>query len=141
MKSIVVTLTLIAFSLPLYAIDAYKCTVKEAKRLSNDGVLEESEYAKQSLPAGSEFIVDKHSGRASGAIRNHKQYAEPEVLTLGSEQTGYRALTINGVINRDESGGLVYPMYLYIGEHRKSSEKPFYYVDRFYIVTGSCIPY
>lgn len=114
-----------------FAIDAYKCTVTDAKGLSDNGLLEPDEFS-QMFP-GKEFVLDKGTGRITGGLSNHNGNGQPEVLDYGSTEQAFKAITIFRPFVTVE--------YLYIEEFNRSNLKPFMLIDGAHIFTGICEPY
>ena len=99
------------------AQDAYKCVILDYVQIQDDGT-----FGEPVLPPeiGADFVVDRGTGRMSGALNNHKSFAEPQVLDMGSSEQAYKAITVYGP--------LVSVEFLYVEEFAESRQKPFFFV-------------
>lgn len=130
--TVLLLIGLLSLSVNTYASGGYKCTVLEAKQLSNAGKMEVSKFTKQYI--GKEFVVDKKTGRMTGQVKNHNFNGEPKVLDQGSAQQAYKAITIFSPFTTVD--------YLYIQAFAEGPKKPFYFIDLGdNILTGTCENY
>ena len=71
----------------------YKCVVKDYVKVEDSG---EFKSTKKDLLAaiGSEFVVDKETGRMIGDLSNHNSYGSPMIIDPGSSEQIYKVVTI-----------------------------------------------
>ena len=76
----------------------YSCVITSSYLLSDDGSLSESQYK-----VGRTFTIDRGTGRAIGAIKNHNITAygnfQPTVIDRGNHEQYFKALTVCGSNN------------------------------------------
>ena len=114
-----------------FALDGYKCVVKDATQLKDDGT--QSEAKDVLVTIGDEFVVDKVTGRMIGRLSNHSMNRQPKVIDFGSDDQAFKALTI--------FEPYVTVNYLYIEEYAQSFQKPFFFVEYQRYITGLCEPF
>lgn len=117
-----------------YANDGFKCTIKDAVHLENDGKLNhKSEIVGWYI--GKEFVVDRKTGLIVGAkLSNSMTGQMPKVYDYNQAENSYRAVTIyqkTGTID-----------YLEIHQYSKELQKSFLFKEAFgTILSGICIDY
>jgi hypothetical protein len=114
------------------AESAYKCIVQDQRELQDNGTLHELSSLNPLNAIGEEFIVDKETGRTSGALINHSAYGSPEVMDIGSDQQAYKAITIYQPFTMVE--------LLYVEEY-KVGRKPFFFTSGTSVYSGICTDY
>ena len=87
---IIVITGLLAMSANAASADAYKCYVKNQKKLNDSGELVDFWGEETVGVMTKEFVVDKQTGRMSGELKNHNAFGEPQVLDLGSARRAYK---------------------------------------------------
>ena len=110
----------------------YKCTIKDSATVEDSGEL----YAGQTGDAaliGTEFVVDKKTGRMIGDFRNDLAGAKPEVIDSGSKKM-YKVLT------NYKSIGIQEVEVLQIGKEYSSEVTTFLFYKTFLrrIYSGTC---
>ena len=109
------------------AQSAYKCVINDAKRVADDGTF--SEWTQN---VGKDFVVDRTTGRMSGALRNHATNGDPQVIDFGSTKSAYKAVTIyKPFVALD---------YIYINQF-SGPAKPFIYLTGSITYSGVCSDY
>lgn len=98
-----------------YGADGYKCHIKMANGLTNEGKMVETDYSR--LYKNGEFVVDRGTGRTTGRIINHNAYGQPSVLDFGSKSQAYKVVTIYKPMTAIA--------YLYIQEFSDTQDKTF----------------
>jgi hypothetical protein len=132
MKQTALYISLLFLTFPVYAVNDFKCTVKEVYDLKESGLLTPGPGF-VTPEAGSEFIVNRQSGQITAKkITNTMSGVMPTVYNFNSAENSYTAITIYK------------PNYtvdlLEISEYVKETEKPFIYKGAFgEVVTGLCI--
>ena len=112
-----------------FAINDFKCTVKEVYKLDESGKLI-TEAGFVTPDVGSGFIVNRQSGQITGnKITNTMSGVMPKVYDVLPKENTFKTVTI-------------YPYtidYLEIQTYKKTSDKPFLYKGAFgEIITGLC---
>ena len=114
-----------------YAVNDFKCTVKEVYKIKESGLLK-PEAGFVTPDVGEEFTVNRQSGQITGKkIMNTMSGVMPTVYSHSPTENSYTAITIYK------------PNYtvdlLQIHEHVKTKAKPFIYKGAFgEVVTGLC---
>lgn len=129
MKKILLMICLSVISSSTYAVNDFKCTVKEVYKLNVSGKLITG-AGFVTPDVGSDFIVNRQSGQITGKkITNTMSGVMPKVYDVLPNENSFKVVTI-------------YPYtidYLEIRTYQKSSEKPFVYKGAFgEIITGIC---
>lgn len=108
----------------------YSCVITASYLLSGDGSLSETQYK-----VGRTFTVDRGTGRAIGAIKNHNITAygnfQPTVIDRGSGEQYFKALTVYGSNNPSID-------VLVVKEFAGADEKPFMFNHNGEVKTGTC---
>ena len=131
MKNII-ALSLLIMALPAFAVNDFKCTVKEVYELKKSGLLSPGPGF-VTPEVGSAFTVNRQSGQITAKkITNTMSGVMPKVYTANPAENSYTAITIYK------------PNYtvdlLQINEYVKEPEKPFIYKGAFgEVVTGLCV--
>lgn len=124
---LLITFSIISFS--SYAINDFKCTVKEVYKLNESGkLMPGSGFVTPEV--GSDFIVNRQSGKITGSkITNTMSGVMPKVYDVLPKENSYTAITI-----------YQYTIdYLEINTYKKSVIKPFVYKGAFgEVITGLC---
>jgi hypothetical protein len=134
MKSAIVLITSVLFSLSTYASNNFKCSVLDAFTLGKNGKIDQSSnVAKNAL--GKEFTVNRQTGQITGGgFVNTMSGQMPQVFDYLPFENGYKAITIytpNFTVD-----------YLQINEYIESLKKPFVYKGAWgTTVTGLCTYY
>lgn len=134
MKSAIVLLISIFFSVSTYASNNFKCSVLDAFTLGDNGKIDQSsKVAKNAL--GKEFTVNRQTGQITGGgFVNTMSGQMPQVFDYLPSENGYKAITIytpNFTVD-----------YLQINEHIESPKKSFVYKGAWgTTVTGLCTYY
>ncbi len=121
------------------AADGYRCISKHAIELTEAGDLKRTSATEVLLASDSdnEFVVDAKSGRmlGGGAIVNWNDgTGSPRVIDQGSTVQSFKVLTIHGPT-------FVSVDYLQIETFLPGPNKPFIFVKRGQIVSGTCVLY
>lgn len=131
MNRAIAIIFLVFLSSSAFAVDDFKCTVKEVYKLEKTGLLEPGEgFVTPDI--GSQFVVNRQSGQITGKkITNTMSGVIPTVYSHLPTENSYIALTIYK------------PNYtvdlLQINEYVETDEKPFLYKGAFgEVVTGVC---
>lgn len=115
------------------ALEDYKCTVKDAESLENNGLLEETSWSK--LLNGQEFVIERATGKIVGGngISNHNgKFGQPKVIDKGSSKQSYKVLTVYGPN--------VAVTYLQVSEFSSETEKPFLLMTNSTdVLSGTCV--
>ena len=131
-RSIAMFLAASLLVLPAYAVNDFKCKVKEVYDLKNSGFLEPG-AGFVTPDVGSDFIVNRQSGQITAKkITNTMSGYMPVVYDVEPSENSYKAVT------------LYKPHYtidlLEINTYVKVAEKPFIYKGAFgEVVTGTCV--
>ena len=108
----------------------YSCVITSSYLLSDDGSLSESQYK-----VGRTFTIDRGTGRAIGAIKNHNITAygnfQPTVIDRGNHEQYFKALTVYGSNNPSID-------VLVVQQFADSEEKPFMFSRSGEVTTGVC---
>ena len=108
----------------------YSCVITASYLLSGDGSLSETQYK-----VGRTFTVDRGTGRAIGAIKNHNITAygnfQPTVIDRGSDEQYFKALTVYGSNNPSID-------VLVVKEFAGGDKKPFMFNRNGEVTTGTC---
>jgi len=127
----IIALSLLFTALPTYAINDFKCTVKEVYELKKSGSLTPGPgFVTPDI--GSTFTVNRQSGQITAKkITNTMSGVMPKVYVANPKENSYTAITIYK------------PNYtvdlLQINEYVKAPKKPFIYKGAFgEVVTGLC---
>jgi hypothetical protein len=134
MKSTLIFIATVIFSVSAYAGNDFKCTVHDAFTLGMNGNIDQSSnVAKISL--GKEFTVNRQTGQITGGgFVNTMSGQMPQVYDYLPSENGYKAITIykpNFTVD-----------YLQINEYVESPKKPFIYKGAWSkTVTGLCTYY
>ena len=117
MRNILLSVLLLTISFSSYAINDFKCAVKEVYKLDESGKLI-TKAGFVTPDVGSTFIVNRQSGQITGdKITNSMSGVMPTVYDVLPSENAYKAVT-------------VYPYtidYIEIKTYKKSAEKPFLY--------------
>ena len=116
-----------------FASDGYKCEIKQALGLSDEGGLTKGGVASAVLEMNSTFIVDRGTGRligSKGFSNENGQFGQPQVIDDGSSEQSFKVLTIYKPRTS--------VAFLEIREFEKSKKKPFIYFGAGLIVSGIC---
>ena len=111
-----------------FAQTAYKCVIKDAKTVADDGTLEEWTYS-----VGKDFVVDRPTGRMSGAHVNHNAYGQPQVIDYGSEDQAFKAVTIYEPYTALD--------YIWVEEFNEGPAKQFIFLTGSITYSGLCTDY
>jgi hypothetical protein len=131
MKSAIVFIVSIVFSVSSYASNSFICTVLDAFTLGENGKIDQSSnVAKNAL--GKEFVVNRQKGQITGCgFVNTMTGQMPQVFDYLPSENGYKAITIykpNFTVD-----------YLQVNEYVESHQKPFVHKGAFgTTVTGLC---
>ena len=108
----------------------YSCVITASYLLSGDGSLSETQYK-----VGRTFTVDRGTGRAIGAIKNHNITAygnfQPTVIDRGNHEQYFKALTVYGSNNPSID-------VLVVKQFADSEHKPFMFSHSGEVTTGVC---
>jgi len=120
MKSALIFIVSIFFSVSAYASNNFKCSVHDAYTLGKNGKIDQSNnVAKKTL--GKEFTVNRQTGQITGGgFVNTMSGQMPQVYDHRPSENGYKAITIykpNLTVD-----------YLQINEYVESPKKPFIYI-------------
>jgi len=129
MRNILILVLLLTASYSSYAINDFKCVVKEVYKLDDSGKLV-TEAGFVTPDVGSSFIVNRQSGQITGEkITNTMSGVMPKVYDVLPSENYYKAITV-----------YQYTIdYLEIQTNKKSKEKPFVYKGAFgEVITGLC---
>lgn len=131
---IVFFIVLILFSGVCSAFDNFKCTIKDAIYLEDNGTLNHKSHIVEWY-LGKEFVVNRTTGLITGArIINNMSGQMPSVYDYLPEENGYKAVTLYKPNNTMD--------YLQINQFSKNTEKPFFFKGAFgTMVSGTCINY
>ena len=108
---------------------AYQCVVKESKQLADDGTLESWDFY-----LGTEFVVDRATGRMNGGLKNHGYFGDPKLIDLGSTEQAFKVITVH-------DAGFPSVDYLYVKSYAEGYEKPFVFRTNGDVLSGTCKPY
>ncbi|MFY2509331.1 hypothetical protein ACN3E9_13820 [Vibrio pectenicida] len=134
MKSAIIFVVSVVFSMSTHASNNFKCIVLDAFTLEENGKIDQSSnVAKNAL--GKEFTVNRQTGQITGGgFVNTMSGQMPQVFDHLPSENGYKAITIykpNFTID-----------YLQINEYVESPKKPFVYKGAWgTTVTGLCSHY
>lgn len=130
---IIVIASLLAMSTNAASSSAYKCHIKNLKHLNDSGELVDFWDDETFKVMKKELVVDRDTGRMSGATSNHGPYGQPRVIDKGNDEQAYKALTIVEPFTTVD--------FLYVQEFAKGAEKPFFFItgERYY--SGLCRNY
>lgn len=134
MKIKVILILTYVLSCTAFASSNFKCTIKDAVYLENDGFLNhESNVVIRYI--GKEFTVNRSNGVITGANLNNTMSGQmPIVYDYLPEENGFKAVTHYKPNNTVD--------YLQINQYVEGSEKPFFFREAFGImVSGLCIKY
>lgn len=129
------TLVLITLlSAKVFAINDFKCTIKDAVNLEYDGTLNHKSNIVTGY-LGKEFVVNRQTGIITGAnITNTMSGKLPIVYNYLPNENAYQAVTHYKPNNTID--------YLKINQYSEKAEKPFFYKGAFgTMVTGTCVVY
>jgi len=98
------------------AQQAYKCVILDYVQIQDDGTFGEPDLPPE---IGADFVVDRGTGRMSGALNNHN-WPPSQVLDMGSSEQAYKAITV--------TESYVSVTFLYVEEFAESRQKPFFFV-------------
>jgi hypothetical protein len=129
MRNILLLVLFSTVSYSSFAINDFKCEVKEVYKLDDSGKLI-TKAGFVTPDVGSTFIVNRQSGQITGEkITNTMSGVMPNVYDVLPSENTYKAITI-------------YPYtidYIEIQTYKKSQEKPFVYKGAFgEVITGLC---
>jgi hypothetical protein len=130
---IIVIIGLITMSASAASSSAYKCHIKSLKSLNDSGELVDFLHDEAFEFMKKEFVVDRDTGRMSGATTNHGPYGQPRVIDKGSGEQAYKALTIVEPFTTVD--------FLYVQEFAKGTKKPFFFVTGTKRYSGLCENY
>jgi len=125
---------LILISGMCFAFNDFKCTIKDAVHLEDNGTLNhKSDIVTGYL--GKEFTVNRKTGLITGAgINNSMSGQMPTVYDYLPQENGYKAVTLYKPNNTVD--------YLQINQYSENKEKPFFFKGAFGImVSGTCVFY
>jgi hypothetical protein len=132
MKHITLYISLLLLAFPAYAINDFKCVVKEVYDLKRSGLLTPGPgFVTPEI--GSEFSVNRQSGQITAKkITNTMSGVMPRVYSVNPAENFYTAITIyeaNYTVD-----------LLQISEYVEETEKPFIFKGAFgEVVTGLCL--
>ncbi|WP_076587990.1 hypothetical protein [Vibrio ostreicida] len=129
MRHILLLVLLSTISYSAFAINDFKCVVKEVYKLDESGKLI-TKAGFVTPDVGSTFIVNRQSGQITGEkITNTMSGVMPKVYDVLPSESNYKAVTV-----------YLYTIdYIEIQSHKKSKEKPFVYKGAFgEVITGLC---
>jgi hypothetical protein len=129
MRNILLSVLLSIISYSSYAINDFKCVVKEVYKLDEAGKLI-TKAGFVTPDVGSIFVVNRQSGQITGEkITNTMSGVMPKVYDVLPSENTYKAVTV-----------YLYTIdYIEIQTYKKSLEKPFVYKGAFgEIITGLC---
>jgi hypothetical protein len=134
MSKYLVSVFLLLTSVNVFAVNDFKCTIKDAVNLEADGSLNHKSYLVSGY-IGKEFVVNRQTGIITGAnITNTMSGKMPAVYDYLPNENGYKAVTHykpNNIID-----------YLQINQYADKPEKPFFYKGAFgTMVSGTCVVY
>ena len=134
MKSAVVLIFSVFFSVSSYASNNFKCSVLDAFTLGENGIIDQSSSAAKNA-LGKEFTVNRQTGQITGGgFINTMSGQMPKVFDHLPSENGYKAITIykpNFTVD-----------YLQINEYVEPPKKPFMYKGAGgTTVTGVCTYY
>ena len=125
--SIFLSLLILMASPASMSQSAYKFVVSDAKRVSDDGTFSEWTYS-----IGKDFVLDRQTGRMSGAHTNHNANGQPNVIDYGSEDQAYKAVTIYEPFTALD--------YIFVQEF-SGPAKPFIFLSGSITYSGLCTDY
>jgi len=125
---------LIFFSGTSFAFNDFKCTIKDAIYLEDDGTLNHKSHIVTGY-LGKEFVVNRKTGLITGAgIINNMSGQMPSVYDYLPTENGYKAITLYKPNNTVD--------YLQINQYSENKEKPFFFKGAFgTMVSGICTAY
>tara|TARA_R100000656_G_scaffold71141_1_gene53342 strand:- start:838 stop:1242 length:405 start_codon:yes stop_codon:yes gene_type:complete len=132
MKNIILILFFSLLSFSAYAVNDFKCTVKDAVNLENNGTLNhKSDLVSGYL--GKEFVVNRRTGVITGAgISNVMSGKMPTVYDYLPNENGYKVVTLYTPNNTID--------YLQINQYSNGKEKPFFFKGTFgEMLSGTCV--
>jgi hypothetical protein len=113
-----------------FGAGAYKCHVSQVIKLSDDGTLDDWDAFALNRK---EFVVDRGTGRMTGAVTNHNMWGKPQVVDYGSHAQAFKVITVyKPMVSLD---------YLYVEEFADSTNKPFLFLTGNVVVSGLCASY
>ncbi|EOX1578104.1 hypothetical protein ACPD0P_003388 [Vibrio cholerae] len=121
-------LMVVLFSSGVFALDDYKCLIKNAVTVGSNGELKE---------LGDKFVIDKlftvnrRTGDMTGSIKNN-YVTTPSVLDYGSSENSFKAIATM----KNEITTNVY--VLTIEEFDDSPQKPFVFLSNSDVFYGTC---
>ncbi len=122
--------TLLAISSPALAFDDFKCLIKDAFELKDNGILDhQSEMMTTYI--GKEFSVDRQTGIITGAnLSNTMSGQMPSVQDNLPSENSFRATTVyTHTVD-----------YLEIRQFVAEKDKPFFYKGAFGVMlSGTCV--
>ncbi len=133
MRSITVIVLFLA-SIQSYAINDFKCTIKDAVRLEDNGTLNHKSNIVTGY-LGKEFVVNRSTGLITGAgISNNMSGQMPSVYDYLPNENGFKAVTRYKPNNTID--------YLQINQYTEGNKKPFFFKGAFgTMVSGTCTVY
>ena len=131
MKKLILIVSLVLVSSGAWGFGGYKCTIKSAVEVNDEGVIEDNKLYR--LAVGKDFTIDRLTGRMVGELSNHSAYGSPEILDSGSTVQSFKVLTVRHP--------RVFVDYLVVKEFVDSKEKPFYFTTDTSTFTGLCEHY
>ena len=134
MSKYLASVLVMLISLEVFAVNDFKCTIKDAVNLEDNGTLNH----KSNIVAGyldKEFVVNRQTGIITGAnIANTMSGKMPVVYDYLPNENGYKAVTHYKPNNTID--------YLQINQYADTVEKPFFYKGAFgTMVSGTCVVY
>lgn len=133
MRKIMAAILLIV-SFPSFASGNFKCTIKDAVNLEDDGILNHKSHL-VTYYLGKEFVVNRQTGIITGEVINNTMSGQmPTVYDYLPEENGYKSVNIYKPNNTVD--------YLQINQYIQNKEKPFFFKGAFgTMVSGTCIDY
>ena len=120
---------MLGVSTNVLAVKNFKCSVQDAKKVSENGLLVSNNVTK--IYIGREFVVDRESGKMIGEVTNHNSGFIPKVFDYLPSENGYKVVTTYSPHPSID--------YLHIVEYVESLEKPFFYTTGSTIMSGKCV--
>lgn len=124
--------TLVVASFPSLAFNDFKCTIKDAVHLEDNGTLNhKSDFVEWYF--GKEFVVNRITGLITGALLSNTMSGKmPTVLDNLPNEYSFRAITV--YTHQVD--------YLEIKQFVGAKEKPFFFTSAFgTMVSGTCLKY
>lgn len=134
MSKYLTSVLILLFSADVFAVNDFKCTIKDAVNLEADGTLNHNSNIVVGY-IGKEFVVNRQTGVITGAnLINTMSGKLPAVYDYLPNENGYKVITHYKPNNTID--------YLQINQYSDKTEKPFFYKGAFgTVLSGTCVAY